>query len=315
MKEKIILMKKENNSPKISVIMSAYNETLDELSSSIDSIIKQTYQNIEFIIVDDNPKNKNIKTAVHKVKDSRIKLIENKKNVGLVQSLNEAINQATGCFIARMDADDISKKNRLEDELHYVERNKLDVVGSFLEIIDENGVVRKKNMNFPTTASHVKFFMRWGSCLAHPTWLVKREVYQELNGYRNIPSCEDYDFILRAIAHGYKVGNIPKVELSYRIRQSGVSKSHESQQFLLRDYLARNRKRIDSLTEESVAKFLESREFQKQLKQLSHYKKLKQIIKKESGIKKIKAVAKIPGNRFFWRDIVEKMTLILRERI
>ena len=295
--------------------MSVYNETVDELSSSIDSIIKQTYQNIEFIIVDDNPKNKNIKTVVHKIKDPRIKFIENKKNVGLVQSLNKAISQATGCFIARMDADDISKRNRLEDELHYVERNKLDVVGSFLEIIDENGVVRKESMNFPTTASHVKFFMRWGSCLAHPTWLVRREVYQKLNGYRNIPSCEDYDFILRAIAHGYKVGNIPKVELSYRIRQSGVSKSHESQQFLLRDYLARNRKRIDLLTEESIAKFLESREFQKQLKQLSHYKKLKQILKKESGIKKIKAVAEIPGNRFFWRDIVEKITLILRECI
>lgn len=295
--------------------MSVYNETVDELSSSIDSIIKQTYQNIEFIIVDDNPKNKNIKTVVHKIKDPRIKFIENKKNVGLVQSLNKAINQATGCFIARMDADDISKRNRLEDELHYVERNKLDVVGSFLEIIDENGVVRKESMNFPTTASHVKFFMRWGSCLAHPTWLVRREVYQKLNGYRNIPSCEDYDFILRAIAHGYKVGNIPKVELSYRIRQSGVSKSHESQQFLLRDYLARNRKRIDLLTEESIAKFLESREFQEQLKQLSHYKKLKQILKKESGIKKIKAVAEIPGNRFFWRDIVEKITLILRECI
>lgn len=308
-------MKKKSSNPKISVIMSVYNETVDELSSSIDSIIKQTYQNIEFIIVDDNPKNKNIKTVVYKIKDPRIKFIENKKNVGLVQSLNKAISQATGCFIARMDADDISKRNRLEDELHYVERNKLDVVGSFLEIIDENGVVRKESMNFPTTASHVKFFMRWGSCLAHPTWLVRREVYQKLNGYRNIPSCEDYDFILRAIAHGYKVGNIPKVELSYRIRQSGVSKSHESQQFLLRDYLARNRKRIDLLTEESIAKFLESREFQKQLKQLSHYKKLKQILKKESGIKKIKAVAEIPGNRFFWRDIVEKITLILRECI
>lgn len=308
-------MKKKSSNPKISVIMSVYNETVDELSSSIDSIIKQTYQNIEFIIVDDNPKNKNIKTVVHKIKDPRIKFIENKKNVGLVQSLNKAISQATGCFIARMDADDISKRNRLEDELHYVERNKLDVVGSFLEIIDENGVVRKESMNFPTTASHVKFFMRWGSCLAHPTWLVRREVYQKLNGYRNIPSCEDYDFILRAIAHGYKVGNIPKVELSYRIRQSGVSKSHESQQFLLRDYLARNRKRIDLLTEESIAKFLESREFQEQLKQLSHYKKLKQILKKESGIKKIKAVAEIPGNRFFWRDIVEKITLILRECI
>ena len=129
------------------------------------------------------------------------------------------------------------------------------------------------------------------------------------------PHCEDYDFILRAIAHGYKVGNIPKVELSYRIRQSGVSKSHEAEQFLLRDYLAKNMKQIDSLTEDAITKFLNSEKFNWQLEQLSHYKNAKQLLKNGSGIEKLKSTVQIPINRFFWRDIVEKTTLLLREHI
>ena len=125
-----------SNTPKISVIMSAYNESFDELSRSINSIINQTYQNIEFIIVSDNPENKDIKTAVQVANDQRIKFIENKENVGLVQSLNRAISEATGIFIARMDADDVSRKTRLKDELQYMQQNSLDIVGSFIEIID-----------------------------------------------------------------------------------------------------------------------------------------------------------------------------------
>lgn len=71
-----------DKTPKISVIMSAYNESFDELNKSIDSIINQTYQNIEFIIVSDNPENKNIKMAVQAANDQRIKFIENKENIG-----------------------------------------------------------------------------------------------------------------------------------------------------------------------------------------------------------------------------------------
>ena len=157
--------------------------------------------------------------------------------------------------------------------------------------------------------------MRWGSCICHPTWLLKREVCLELHGYRKTPHCEDYDFILRAIAHGYKVGNIPKVELSYRIRQSGVSKSHETEQFLLRDYLAKNMKQIDLLTEDTITEFLNSEKFRRQLEQLSYYKSEKQMIKNGSSIKKIKSTVQILENRFFWRDIVDKTTLLLREHI
>lgn len=304
-----------DNTPKISIIMSAYNESLDELNKSIESIIKQTYQNIEFIIVSDNPENKNIRIAIQNADDERIKFIENKTNIGLVQSLNKALSKATGSFVARMDADDISKTTRLEDELQYMLQNNIDIVGSFIEIIDENGTVQKNNMKFPVTAPSIKLFMRWGSCLAHPTWLVKKRVYQELSGYRDVPHCEDYDFILRAIACGYKIGNIPQIELSYRIRQSGVSKSHEEEQFLLRCFLSKNMKQINQLTEESIKKFLNSKKFCIQLKQISSYKDTKNMVKNGNYIEKIKAIIKLPGNSFFWKDIVEKTTLLIREHI
>ena len=89
-----------------------------------------------------------------------------------------------------------------------------------------------------------------------------------------------------------------KFELSYRIRQSGVSKSHEAEQFLLRDYLAKNMKQIDSLTEDAITKFLNSEKFNWQLEQLSHYKNAKQLLKNGSGIEKLKSTVQIPINRF-----------------
>ena len=74
------------NTPKISVIMSAYNESFDELSRSIDSIINQTYQNIEFIIISDNPENQDIKTAVYEANDQRIKFIETLRVSSLIHN-------------------------------------------------------------------------------------------------------------------------------------------------------------------------------------------------------------------------------------
>ena len=301
--------------PLISVLMSTYNETHKELEESITSILHQTYSNLEFIIINDNPNNRELEERLKLYLASIIKIFSNDKNLGLVNSLNKGINLCSGQYIARMDADDISRLSRIQDELMYLQSNSLDMVGSYIETIDENSETIKKIMKFPEKNNQIIRFMRWGSCMCHPTWLVKREVFLKLHGYRKTPHCEDYDFILRAISHGYKVGNIPKVELKYRIRQSGVSKTNEAEQFLLRDYLAKNIKQIDSLTEESIAEFLESKEFHKQFKQLSYYKDAKKMIKNGNCVEKVKAAIIIPGNLFFWRDIVEKATLLARERI
>ena len=303
------------DTPLISVLMSTYNETTKELDESINSILQQTYSNFEFLIINDNPNNYELEKTLKSYKDSRIKIIHNEENLGLVKSLNNGLKYCNGQYVARMDADDISCPSRIQDELLYLQNNRLDMVGSYIETIDENGKTIKPLMRFPKNHNQIVKFMRWGSCICHPTWLLKREVCLELHGYRKTRHREDYDFILRAIAHGYKVGNISKVELSYRIRQSGVSKSHETEQFLLRDYLAKNMKQIDLLTEDTITEFLNSEKFRRQLEQLSYYKSEKQMIKNGSSIEKIKSTVQILENRFFWRDIVEKTTLLLREHI
>lgn len=301
--------------PLISVLMSTYNETNKELDESITSILNQTYSNLEFIIINDNPDSRELEEKLKLYTDSRIKIFCNDKNLGLVNSLNKGLSLCSGQYVVRMDADDISQLSRIEDELMYLQKNCLDMVGSYIETIDENSQTIKKLMKFPEKNNQIIKFMRWGSCMCHPTWLVKREIFSKLQGYRRAPHCEDYDFILRAISYGYRVGNIPKVELKYRIRQSGVSKTNEAEQFLLRDYLAKNMKQIDSLTEACITEFLESKEFDKQLKQLSYYKDAKKMIKNGKCIEKVKAAITISRSPFFWRDIVEKTTLLAREHV
>ncbi|HDL4956660.1 TPA: glycosyltransferase, partial [Mannheimia haemolytica] len=95
---------------KISVVMSTYNEPVEWVEKSIRSILNQTYDNIEVIVICDNPDNKGIVDLLNLIKegDNRVVLHFNERNKGLIYSLNKAINLSSGEYIARMDADDIS---------------------------------------------------------------------------------------------------------------------------------------------------------------------------------------------------------------
>lgn len=120
----------------ISIIMSVYNETDSVLALSVDSILSQSYSNFEFIIVDDNPNNTQIRDFLKRQSDPRIVRIYNKENRGLVYSLNKALKVAKGSIIARMDADDISEKDRIEKEYRYLKNHNLDLVGTWIHLID-----------------------------------------------------------------------------------------------------------------------------------------------------------------------------------
>ena len=103
----------------ISVVMSNYNTEESYLRASIESILNQTYENFEFIIVDDCSTDNSI-DVIESYSDKRIKLIKNKENMGLTKSLNVAIKEAKGEFIARMDADDISLPQRFEKQVEFL---------------------------------------------------------------------------------------------------------------------------------------------------------------------------------------------------
>ena len=222
------------NKELISVIMSAYNERLDWIEKSVESIINQTYDNIEFIIVLDNPGNCGLRNLLeqYRLKDDRIKLIVNEENLGLVKSLNIALNHCTGKYIARMDADDISDLERLEMQKEYLENHQLDFIFSGVQVIDEeNSNLYQTNIQ-ELDARQAKKRLEKIHISYHPTWFLKSEIFQDLEGYREISYCEDYDFILRCLSRNCKIGKMNGFVLQYRMRQNGISKSFSLEQFL-----------------------------------------------------------------------------------
>ena len=229
----------EMMSKKISVIMSTYEEPLEYVKLSIGSILNQTYKNLQIIIVSDKPDNYSVNRYIQQVAecDSRVKPLFNDENYGLVYSLNRALEFAEGEYIARMDADDISFADRFEKQLMFLEQNQLDIVGSNIVLIDNNGGSTGKVFSYPETDEQIKKYFKYRDGVPHPTWFVKSGVYTALNGYRNIIACEDFDFLARAALSGYKLGNIAEPLLNYRINPKGISLTHQAFQTASRDYI------------------------------------------------------------------------------
>lgn len=214
---------------KVSVVMSVYNEKKDELMIAINSILKQTFNDFEFIIINDNPQNEILRKTLGKIekKDKRIKLLTNSKNIGLAESLNKGINYSNGQYIARMDADDISLTNRLYEEVNFLDNNpNIDMVSSNCDYIDENGNIIGQKSAIPESFDKIKKILPIGSDVIHPTVLIRKKVFEKLQGYRPFPTAEDYDLWLRMLSMGYKIAGINKILLHYRIRENSMTHSN-----------------------------------------------------------------------------------------
>lgn len=247
----------------VSVIMSTYNEDLDWIKDSVESILNQTYTNFEFIIILDKPENNILKELLYeyKGKDERVKIIVNKQNMGLAMSLNEGIKIAKGKYIVRMDADDISFPERIEKEVMYLEDNKLDMVSTNRIDMDEEGKFLPAKSSLPKTES-VNKILPIGNFIAHPTVLIKTDVIKAVNGYRNFSTSQDYDLWLRILSSGYKIGILDEPLLYYRIRENSISKSDKYKQYLINKYQKELYKRRlkngdDEFSIENMKKFLD----------------------------------------------------------
>ncbi len=268
----------------VSIIMSVYNEDIYILEESISSILNQTYKNIEIVIVNDNPTRMDLEEFLNEKAKSnpRIVYLKNEKNIGLVNSLNRALKVTKGCYIARMDADDISYSNRIESQLSYIIEKKIDFVGANALKIDEDDNVIGEIL-VPNEEKDIIKYYKSRSCLLHPTWLMKKSVYEMLGGYHNIFSCEDYDFVMRAIKKGIKVGNVPRFLLKYRIRKSGVSSSFESEQRVTMQYLSKKYSHNQQVTEQNLCEYKKTSKYVKNMKKMDAYVKIKNKFKKSKN--------------------------------
>lgn len=202
---------------KVSVVMGIYNceKTLKE---SMDSLLNQTYDSFEIIICEDGSKDNTLQIAKDYVQKypKKIRLIQNETNRGLAYSLNKCIEVSTGEYIARMDADDIAYKDRLEKQMNYLETHPdCALVGSQAFLFNEEGIwgVRK------TKRDPLKKDFLFGSQFIHPTIIIKKEILNQVGNYtvsKATLRAEDYDLFMRLYAAGFVGHNLEEILLNYR---------------------------------------------------------------------------------------------------
>jgi len=207
----------QKKKPAVSVVMPVYNSER-YIGESIDSILNQTYDDFEFIIIDDSSTDstKNI-VEEYMSRDDRIKLI-NLENKGLVASLNEGVKHAKGEFIARMDSDDISFPNRLERQISYLQNNQ-DIValGVWTLVIDEDGrPIQRWKLNKSHNEIVSRLLSGKGGQLIHPSIMLRRKALVKVGGYdERYKVSEDFDLYVRLSEIGI-LENLPEVLFCWR---------------------------------------------------------------------------------------------------
>ncbi len=228
--------------PLVSVVMPTFNENPEMLSIAINSILQQTYTNIEFHILDDstNEITKNTIDAFS-AEDKRIQIHRSQERVGFIKSLNLGLRASTGKYIARMDGDDFSFPDRFEKEVAFLEKNpNITVVGGQINIMDESGKITSSR-SYPTNKMKLYFFSCARNPLAHPAVMLRREIIDE--GYQydeTLKMSEDLDLWLRLMNDGYKIANIPDTVLNYRVMDNFLAKRTSDMQ---REVMAEVRKK------------------------------------------------------------------------
>ena len=202
--------------PLVSVIMPVYN-TKQWVWEAIESILNQTFKEFEFIIIDDCSTDWSYEICQeYAKKDKRIRLYRNEKNSWVAFTKNRLIELSTTDYLASQDSDDVSFLDRLQLQYNFLEEHKdYAVVWWNNVIIDENWNViwhRKYSDN-------IRSVILKKSPVSHPTTMMRKSDFLAVWWYTKVKYVEDYDLWIKLYSEWYKIKNINKDLLKYRIRK------------------------------------------------------------------------------------------------
>lgn len=212
--------------PTISVVMSVYNGE-KYLSTAIDSILQQTWRDFEFIIIDDASFDTSPDILKeYKGKDERIRLINNKLNLGLGASLQKVIQAARGEFIARMDADDISLPDRFEKQIDYlIKHPEILVLGGEASFINQD-------INQGSRLPKDPDLMRWnmllgnGLILVHGSVMFRRLFFEKFGGYSDLRAAQDFELWTRTFcAKPLPIANLDEIIYLLRVHDNSTTRA------------------------------------------------------------------------------------------
>jgi glycosyltransferase involved in cell wall biosynthesis len=214
--------------PIATVVMPVYNAALF-LHESIQSVLCQSFSDFKLHLIDDGSQDQSLDLMRHyATQDSRIVVSQNRRNQGLVSTLNRGISEAIGDYIIRMDADDICLPNRFERQIHFLYNNpRVVAVGSAYTMFGR----RSDRVQLPEQDHEIKAELCFRSALAHPTVVIRRKVLKVHNLQYSASDhhAEDYGLWTRLSNFG-DFYNFKDPLLKYRWHGGNISVTHQKRQ-------------------------------------------------------------------------------------
>lgn len=205
---------------KYSVLMSVYkNDKADWLEISILSMINQTIEPDEIILMIDGPIPSELEEKINEMTDAYkvIKVYKNEKNLGLGLTMQKGLSLCKNEIVARMDSDDYSKPDRIEKEIIMMKENDLDLVGSqadeFIDNIDNVISIH----NVPVGETDIIKYSKQRNPFCHPSVIFKKSKVLESGDYQDMKLCEDYYLWIRMILNNCKIDNHPESLIRMRV--------------------------------------------------------------------------------------------------
>ncbi|MCW5912359.1 MAG: glycosyltransferase [Cyclobacteriaceae bacterium] len=210
------------NSPQVTVLMSVYNG-MPYLSVAIESILNQTFQDVELIIIEDCSTDDSLE-YLKSLRDHRIRLETNKVNLGMAASLNKGLLMAKGKYIARLDADDVALPNRIKTQFEFLELHpNIEFCGSHAQVIDQNDAplfIWKRTL----TPLEIRWKILFKNPFIHSSVMFRRNTVVD-NGitYQNLSGTDDYKFWSDLLKFG-EGSNLDQVLIQYRLHDKSMTK-------------------------------------------------------------------------------------------
>ncbi|MDI3546992.1 MAG: hypothetical protein PWR10_644 [Halanaerobiales bacterium] len=246
--------------PEISVLMSVYNGE-EFIGESIESILNQTYDDFEFIIVNDGSTDRT-REIIESYNDSRIRLFDFEQNQGVGPALDFGLSKVNGKYIAKADSDDIFEPIRFMEQKKFLENNPdIDIVGSFIEFFPHNNKVKKsqryrtfksiieKEINSVVHWQAMRERLYWYCSLTHTTIMGKSKVIKKV-GYEDFPMGTDYNLFYKLNKMGYKMANIDKVLVKMRVSSTSIT-ARNNDLFFRKSLYRIKKEEINNLFEEN----------------------------------------------------------------
>ena len=211
--------------PSVSVVMPVYNQE-KFVQESIQSILLQSFDDFEFIIIDDGSTDSTFE-ILQSNNDKRIKLIRKKVNQGHNIARNQGMEIAKGKYICVMDSDDIALPYRIETQFNFLETNRrYGICGSFAKLVGSDQI-----LSAPHDYDEIKVWLLCNIMFRHPTIFIRTESLKKhkLTYNTNYRYAADYDLLVRA-SHLFPVTNIQEVLLEYRKHPEQISSAKKIEQ-------------------------------------------------------------------------------------